>query len=373
MDKKTPLYDEHVKLGGKMVSFGGWSLPVQYTGLADEHLNCRKNAGLFDVSHMGEFHVEGKDAEAYLQFLLTNDISKIRIGQAQYTLMCLESGGIVDDLIVYKRANDRFLLVVNASNADKDFKHAERVLREKFPRADLTLENKSDAYAQIAVQGPNAARLVELLYGHPLSEVKHYHFVEGRLVNEAPAILARTGYTGEDGFELYVPSASGALVWRKLLEQGADLGVKACGLGARDTLRLEMKYALYGNELNESTNPIDAGLGWVVKTEKPGGFLGAEAVAKAKAAGARKKLVGLAMKGRGIARSRYPVYSADRSRPIGEITSGTHSPSLGSAIAIAYVEAGQEPVGNKVSVKIRDDFAEAEVVSTPFITKEKKA
>lgn len=375
MEKKTALYEEHVRLKGKMIPFAGWILPVQYTGLADEHLNCRKNVGLFDVSHMGEFHVSGKSAEPFLQFLLTNDVTKIVVGQAQYTLFCTESGGIVDDLIVYRRGTEKFLLVVNGANVAKDFEHVitvkDRYLsRTSDPEANLKIENRSDDYSQIAVQGPKAAALIRLLTDAPIDKIKHYHFSESTLMNDVPAIIARTGYTGEDGFELYLPNSSAPRVWRTLIEQGSSLGVKPCGLGARDTLRLEMKFPLYGNELTDQTSPLEAGLGWVVKMEK-GDFLGKRALEEQKKTGIRRKLVGLSIEDKSIARSHYKVLDESGSRLVGEVTSGTLSPSLNRPIAVAYIESALSANGTPLKVQVRDRCVPARVVPTPFLQKEK--
>jgi aminomethyltransferase len=292
MLKRTALYEEHQKLGGRLIDFGGWELPVQYTGVIDEHLTCRSAAGLFDVSHMGEVHVEGPDAENYLNFLVTNNVAKLAIGQALYTAMCHERRGIVDDLVIYRRASDRFLVVVNASNTDKDFNHMLAVY-EKFKSKwkDLRITNESEHYSQIAIQGRNAASILSTLTKTPLEDIKTYWFKEGKVLGDIPAVLARTGYTGEDGFEVYVPWEKGPEVWRALIQEGTPLGLKACGLGARDTLRLEMKYPLYGNELTDETNPLEAGLGWVVKLDK-GDFLGRESIVAAKEKGLQRRLIG---------------------------------------------------------------------------------
>ena len=367
MLKRTALYEEHVRAGGRMVDFGGWELPVQYSGVLDEHTTCRKAAGLFDVSHMGEVLVEGADAEAFLAELVTNDVGKLSIGQAQYTAMCFEQGGIVDDLIIYKRATDRFLVVVNASNTDKDFTHMQKVLAsiQKTKPMKLTLENKSAEYTQLAIQGPKAPEIVQSLTSTHLSAIKTYWFAEGKMKDGTPTIFARTGYTGEDGFEVYVPWASGPQVWRSLMEAGVPHGMKPVGLGARDTLRLEMKYPLYGHELTDETNPLEAGLGWVTKLQKPS-FQGKAAILQAQSQGLKRKLVGLKLLDRGIPRQGYPLWSPDRSRKIGEITSGTQSPSLQLPIGIAYVELAHAEIGSKVLVEIRGSHLSAEIIPTPF-------
>lgn len=368
MLKHTALYEEHKRLGGRLIDFGGWELPVQYTGVLDEHLACRSAAGLFDVSHMGEVHVEGRDAEAFLNYLVSNNIAKLAIGQAQYSAMCNEQGGIVDDLVTYRRAQDRFLVVVNASNTDKDFSHMlaiETKFRAQNPNAQLKITNESAQYTQIAIQGPKAEAILQKITKTDLKPIKTYWFAEGEVLGGIPAILGRTGYTGEDGFEVYVPWAKGAEVWRALYEAGQPEGLKPCGLGARDTLRLEMKYPLYGNELGDDTNPLEAGLGWVTKLDKID-FVGKAPIADAKAAGLTRTLVGLKLLARGIARHGYEVCDADGTTRLGEITSGTQSPSTQLAIAIAYVDLKHAAIGTQLTVDIRGAKIPAEVIPTPF-------
>lgn len=363
MNKRTALYDEHVRLGGRIIDFGGWDLPVQYSGVMDEHLACRASVALFDVSHMGEVHVEGPEAETFLNYLVSNNVAKLAIGQAQYTLMCNERGGLVDDLVIYRRAKDRFLVVVNASNTDKDFAWMRSVFQKRNWNAKLT--NESANYTQIAVQGRNAQATLQKLTKTDLSPIRNYWFVEGLVLGSIPAVLARTGYTGEDGFEVYVPWNEGPKVWRALLDAGSEFGIKPCGLGARDTLRLEMKYPLYGNELSDDTNPIEAGLAWVTKLDK-GDFVGRSPIAVVKEKGPSRNLVGVRLLDRGIPRHGYAVYTGDGSRKIGELTSGTQSPSLKQAIGIGYVETGCSAVGTKLTVDIRGTKVAAEVVPTPF-------
>ncbi|MDR3605881.1 MAG: glycine cleavage system aminomethyltransferase GcvT [Oligoflexia bacterium] len=369
MLKRTALFEEHQKLNGRLIDFGGWELPVQYSGLMDEHVACRTAAGLFDVSHMGEVHVEGPDAEAFLNYLVTNNVAKIAVGQAQYSAMCNEHGGIVDDLVIYRRANDRFLVVVNASNTDKDFAHMQRVASGfGKPAGAFTLTNESAHYTQIAIQGPKAAEILQSLTDTPLAPIKTYWFAEGKVLGSIPAILARTGYTGEDGFEVYIPWEKGPEVWRALYQKGQPLGLRPCGLGARDTLRLEMKYPLYGNELSDETNPLEAGLGWVTKLDK-GDFVGKAPIVRAKEAGLRRKLVGFRLVDRGIARHGYPVFTADGQTRIGEVTSGTQSPMLKTSIGVAYLTAEHAAEGTKFTVDIRGAKVLAEVVPTPFYKK----
>ncbi len=371
MLKKTALFSEHQRLGGRLVDFGGWELPVQYSGVMDEHLACRKAAGLFDVSHMGEIQIEGPGSESFLNFLVTNEVSKLAVGQAQYTALCNESGGIVDDLVIYRRSSQNFLLVVNASNTDKDFQHILDV-HSRFEKNfdELRVTNASAQYSQIAVQGPRAAEIVSKISSIPLDGIRTYHFVEGTLCGTTQALIARTGYTGEDGFELYTPWDSGPEIWNKLLEVGIPLGMKPCGLGARDTLRLEMKYPLYGNELSDHTHPLEAGLGWVVKMNKAD-FLGKAALTKAKQAGLTRQLVGIRMIGKGIPRHGYDLYSETGDRKIGNVTSGTQSPSLQVAIGIGYVELSEAKPGTKIRVDIRGTRVSAEVIPTPFYQRNK--
>jgi len=362
MLKQTALIDEHRKLGGRLIDFGGWELPVQYTGVMDEHLACRSAAGLFDVSHMGEFVVEGEDAENYLYHLVSNDVKKIEIGQAQYSALCLPTGGIVDDLIVYRRAKDRFFIVVNASNTDKDFAWFQRIHRDGGYRCHLV--NESEKWSQIAIQGRLAETILQTLTPANLSGVKTFRFVEDTVLG-TPAIIARTGYTGEDGFEVYIPWAAAPKVWTALLEKGAPHGLKPCGLGARDTLRLEVKYPLYGNELSDETNPLEAGIGFATKLEKSD-FVGRAAILAAREKGLTRKLVGIELKAPGIPRHGYKVFDAEGRREIGVLTSGTQSPSLKKAIGIAYIATPESTVGSRVLVEIRSNKIPAEVVSTPF-------
>ena len=371
MLKRTALFEEHHRLGGRIVDFGGWELPVQYTGVLDEHLACRKAAGIFDVSHMGEFHVEGPGAESFLNWALTNDLSTLSDGQALYTVMCHDHGGIVDDLVVYRRAKDRFLVVVNASNTDKDFLHLTQLSENPYARAlpPFQLTNESAHYSQIAVQGPLAVQIVEKVVGESLASLSTYWFKEGRALNSIPTVIARTGYTGEDGFELYVPWSEGPRIWKALLEFGTPLGLKPCGLGARDTLRLEMKYPLYGHELSDATHPLEAGLGWVVKMGKTD-FVGREALSQAKSKGLHRKLVGIRVTGRGIPRQGYPLLSADGNR-IGELTSGTQSPSLQEPIGVGYVAIEHSAIDTPLFVEIRGTRVPGVVVSTPFYKKQK--
>jgi aminomethyltransferase len=360
--KKTPLNQTHIDAGARMVDFGGWHMPVQYSGLSQEHIAVRTKAGLFDVSHMGEVTVEGEGSEEFLNYLVTNNVSKLVDCQAQYTVMCYESGGVVDDLLVYRRAKNKYLLCINAGNIDKDWEWI-RTQAAKFPKA--TCRNVSDEFSQIALQGPLSVQILERLTDFNLSEIKYYNFAETDVAGR-PVILSRTGYTGEDGFEIYAQAADGPFLWNQIMEAGSPMGLIPAGLGARDTLRTEMKFPLYGHEIDQNTNPLEAGLGWVVKLDKPGDFLGKAALQKVKAAGLTRSLVGLKVLDRGIARQGYEIFDSDQKGVAGTVTSGTPSPSLGYPIAIGYVKKELSAPGTRLTIKVRDRFYPAEVVATPF-------
>ncbi|MCB0365489.1 MAG: glycine cleavage system aminomethyltransferase GcvT [Bdellovibrionales bacterium] len=359
--KETPLCKSHEALGGKMVEFAGWRMPVEYQGLRQEHLNTRKNVGLFDVSHMGEIRVKGPKSLETLEWLTTNHVGKLENGQAQYTLLTNFAGGIVDDLIVYclEKGQD-YLLCVNASNADKDYAW----IVENNKGAEL--KNESDDWGQIAVQGPRAVELVSRLFGETMKSVASFHFVPAQFDGDQ-VYLARTGYTGEEGFEIFVPKARAMALWNLLLDKGQDLEVCPVGLGARDTLRTEMKYPLYGHEIDDTTNPYMAGLGWVVKPAAKD-FIGRDKIVAGKEAGLSHKLVGLKMLDRGIARQGYSLFSFDN-KEIGRVTSGTVSPSRGDNIAVGYLAKEQAEPGTEVMVEIRGRKLKAVVVKTPFVTK----
>jgi aminomethyltransferase len=354
--KRTPLFDAHVKAGARMVPFGGWEMPVQYAGIVEEHRAVRSAVGCFDVSHMGEFEVEGPQALAALQRLTTNDVAALAVGQIQYSLLCYPDGGIVDDLTLYRLAADRFMLTVNASNIDKDWKW---VLEHG---GAARWRNVSDTTGLVAVQGPKAEALVARLADVDVQGIAYYHFAEGRVAG-VRALVSRTGYTGEDGFELYAPAAETARLWSALLEGGRGDGVRPIGLGARDTLRLEMRYALYGNDIDQTTNPLEAGLGWIVKPAK-GDFVGRDAIEKVRGSGPARKLVGLEMADRSVARHGYPVMKDGR--PTGVVTSGSYGPSVERSIAMAYVASAHAAVGTDIGVEIRGQVKPARVVKTPF-------
>ncbi len=355
---RTPLYSEHVRLGAKLVPFAGWEMPIQYKGIAAEHAAVRERVGLFDVSHMGELHVTGAGALAAVDSLITNDLSKAEDGQAVYTCCCNAGGTILDDLIVYRRGPTDVLVVCNASNRPKIAAHFAEALRG---RADF--RDESDETSLIAVQGPNALALLSAC-GADFSNLRSFRFVTAELAG-IDVTVARTGYTGEDGVELFCPNASAAKLFRALLEAGAPLGAEPIGLGARDTLRLEARLSLYGNEIDETTNPIEAGLAWVVKLDKPGGFLGRDAIAEVKAAGPTRTIVGFEMVGRGIARHGYPLLAEDGTR-LGVCTSGGPSPTLGKSIGLGYLPVAHSAIDTKFFVDCRGKSIEAKVVKTPF-------
>ncbi len=361
--KTTPLNSVHRALGARMVPFGGWDMPVQYSGVIEEHLRVRSAAGLFDVSHMGEIEVRGAQAGDFLQYLLINDLSTLIDAQVQYSAMCYENGGVVDDLTLYRFSSERYMLCVNASNTEKDFTWIEAMLKHSEFTA-VELENRSAQFGQLALQGPMSEKILATLTGADLPALRYYHFVEDQVAS-VPTIISRTGYTGEDGFELYFPAADSQRLWSALMEAGAPCGMLPVGLGARDTLRLEKKYALYGHELGAEISPLEGGIAWITKLDK-GEFVGRAALQKLKADGVPRRLVGLAMTESGIAREGYPVY--DGEREVGVVTSGTMSPSLKKGIAIALVEPASAAIGTDLQVGIRARKVSAQVVKTPFVS-----
>ncbi len=360
--KSTPLNQIHHQLGARMVDFGGWDMPVQYDGVIAEHLAVRSTAGLFDVSHMGEIEVSGADAFTFLQYATTNDVSKLADGQIQYTALCYETGGVVDDLTLYRFAADRYLLCVNASNSDKDFAWLQD-LHKGSSFSDLNLINRSDEYGQLAIQGPVAAEILEQLTNVNLSDIKYYWFVEGKVAG-IKTIISRTGYTGEDGFELYCATADCCNLWRELIHAGVPKGLQPIGLGARDTLRLEKGYALYGHEITAEIMPIEARLSWITKLKK-GDFAGRDAMLKAKQAGLHRALIGLTLTAPGVPREGYPVVCAGKE--VGYVTSGTMSPSLKKGIAMALVDTAVASGEQPLSIAIRKRQVAAERTSLPFV------
>lgn len=340
-----------------MVEFAGWQMPVQYRGIIEEHLAVRQKAGLFDVSHMGEIEIRGPGALAFAQRLTANDISRLRPGQAQYNLLLNEDGGVVDDVVFHRLADERYLVCVNAANSDKDFDWL-----RAHAGGDAEVINRSSDYAQLALQGPLAESLLQPLTAAALQSLGHFHFCFAA-VAEIPCLVARTGYTGEDGFELYCEPDRAESLWTRLLESGAARGLVPAGLGARDTLRLERALPLYGHELDAATSPLEAGLSWVVKFDK-GPFLGRERLLKQREKGVERKLVGLELTGPGIARSHCPIFKNDRR--VGVVTSGTRSPTLKKSIALAYVESREAAVDNTLEVEIRGRKVPGRVVKLPF-------
>ena len=364
--RTTPLHDIHVALGAKMVPFAGFEMPVQYTGILDEHEAVREAAGLFDVSHMGEFRVTGPDALALADALVTNDASRLVDGQAMYAVLCREDGTAVDDLLVYRVAEDDVMLVVNASNMDKDWDHIQAVGDRGL---DARVANESDQTALLALQGPRAFEIFEAATGVPVGDLEYYRFVVlDDLLGARRAVVSRTGYTGEPGLEIYCENEHAVAIWEALMAAGDEFGMRAAGLGARDTLRLEAGYCLYGHELDDDTTPLDAGLGWVVKLDA-GDFVGRAALVEQKAAGPDRALVGLVVEGRGIPRQGYAILDAE-GEPIGEVTSGTQSPTAGVGIALGYVprDKAYTAPGARLGIDVRGRTLPAVVTRPPFHT-----
>lgn len=358
--QKTPIHPIYEKYGAKTIDFGGWDLPVQFSGIKAEHEAVRTDVGLFDVSHMGEVLVEGSDSTAYLQYLLSNDIEKIKIGKAQYNIMCYENGGTVDDLVVYKITETKYILVVNAANTEKDY---EWMVKNVF--GNVTVTNVSSMYGQLALQGPNAEKVLTKLTDIDLSSISFFGFVEDANVAGVKTIISRSGYTDEDGFEIYMQSDDAIKVFEAIMAED----VLPIGLGARDTLRLEAVLALYGQELSQEITPLEAGLNFAVKLNKEADFIGKEALVKQKEAGLTRKLVGIELIERGIPRHDYSVFQKDKK--IGIITSGTQSPTLGTNIGLALLETPYTELGQEVEVGIRTKKIKAKVIATPFYKRAK--
>jgi len=357
--KHTPLYSVYKNYGAKLIDFGGWELPVQFsTGILEEHQAVRERAGLFDVSHMGEVEVKGKDALQYIQKLITNDLTKLTDGKALYSPMCYPNGGTVDDLLVYRYSENHYLIVINASNIDKDVEWFEQHLT-----GDVQLKNISEQISQLAVQGPSAETILQKLVDIDLSEIGTFYFQSDVDINGSKALVSRTGYTGEDGFEIYLSNHDAPNVWDMILDAGKDEGILPCGLGARDTLRFEARLPLYGQELSKDITPIEAGLGFFVKLDK-GDFIGREVLAKQKEQGAPRKLVGIEMIDRGIPRSHYPVYIDDKK--IGEVTTGTQSPTLKKNLGLALIDKEHALIDNEVNIEIRNKKLKAKIIKLPF-------
>ena len=357
--KKTTLYEEHQKANGKIVDFHGILLPIKYSGEIEEHLNVRTNIGLFDVSHMGEIEITGPEAFFFCQQITCNDVAILKPGMAQYTALMRKNGTVVDDAIIYKFSDTHFFIVVNATNIEKDFGH----MQEHLIKGAVAVNN-SNNYDQLALQGPKARKLMAELSEINVSDMPPFNFVKTKIDN-CEVLLSTTGYTGEDGFELYFSPEYSAKLWNLLLDKGKKYNLLPIGLGARDTLRLEMGYMLYGNDLDDETTPIEAGLGWIVKLKK-GDFFGREVLEKQKEGALNKTLIGLKMLDKGVPRHGYEIFCGDKN--IGKITSGTMSPSLKTGVAMAYVKPGMVKPGETVNVQIRSNKLRAEVVKMPFVT-----
>jgi aminomethyltransferase len=363
--KKTPLNKAHRDLGGKMVDFGGWDMPVQYSGVIAEHLRTREHSGLFDVSHMGEFWVEGEDAIKFVNRLTTNDVTKLVDGQAQYSALTREDGTVVDDLLVYRFDEGKLLLVVNATTTEKDWDWITSHLKDE----NITLTNVSADYCQIAVQGKDAIGILQKLTDEKLDEIKYYHFTVGK-VDGVDAIISRTGYTGEDGFEVYADEKYAEQLWNKFLEIGnfgTETGILPCGLAARNTLRLESAMSLYGHEISDETTPLEANLGWICKLNKD--FLGRDALAKQKESGLTRKLVGFEVTDKGIARDDFDVYINDKK--VGKVTSGSPAPFLKKNIGLAFVPSEFANIGQEIKIDVRGKHLAAKIVPTPFYKRDK--
>jgi aminomethyltransferase len=363
--KRTSLYNAHEKCGGRIIDFAGWALPVQYEGITAEHEAVRTNAGMFDVSHMGEVEVRGAQATAYLQNLVTNDVSGMNKNQVIYAMMCYPNGGIVDDLLIYKHTNDFYLLVINASNVEKDFQW----MKDNIGSYDVELKNISEDVSEIAIQGPKAEEILQELTDTDLSEIAFFYFKTDVKIAGRNCLVSRTGYTGEDGFEIYMRHEDAEHVWDKMLEAGKDKGVKPAGLGCRDTLRFEANLPLYGNELSQEITPLEAGFGMFVKLEKPN-FIGKEALVKQKTEGLKRKIVGFEMEGPGIPRHGYDVLSDGK--VIGFVTTGYSSPTLKKNIGLAMVDIEYSELGTPIEIQIRKNAVKARVVNRRFYTKKYK-
>lgn len=357
--KNTALTKTHEALGAKMVPFAGYNMPVSYEGVNIEHETVRKGVGVFDVSHMGEFLIEGPKALELIQKVTTNDASKLTVGKAQYSCLPNETGGIVDDLIVYRIKDETYLLVVNASNIDKDWAHI-----SKYNEAiGAEMRNLSDNYSLLAIQGPKAVEAMQSITSVDLSAIKFYNFVVGDFAGVEHVIISATGYTGSGGFEIYCKNSEVQQVWDKVLEAGADFGIKPIGLAARDTLRLEMGYCLYGNDIDDTTSPLEAGLGWITKFTKE--FVNSDSFAKEKEEGSKRKLVAFQLEERGIPRAGYPILNSD-GKEIGKVTSGTMSPSLSKGIGLGYVTTEFSKADTPIQIQIRKNSVSATVVKLPF-------
>ncbi len=357
--KRTPLFNKHVSLGAKMVPFAGFEMPVQYSGLTEEHFAVREKAGLFDVSHMGQFFIEGPGAKDLLQYVATNNADALKDGKAQYTCLTNENGGIVDDLIVYKMADEKYFVVVNASNIDKDWNHI-----NNHNTFGAIMTNASDEMSLLAIQGPKATEILQKLTPVQLQDLPYYHFTIGEVAGVQDVIISNTGYTGSGGFEIYFKNEDAEKLWDELLSAGEEFGMLPCGLGARDTLRLEKGFCLYGNDLDDNTTPLEAGLGWITKFDKD--FVAKDILEKQKSEGVTKKLAGFEMQEKAIPRNGYPVVDAE-GKTIGKVTSGTMSPMKKTGIGLAYLDTDFTKVGTEIFIQIRNKNIPAQVVKPPFV------
>ena len=358
MDKKTPLYDRHIALGATIQPFAGYLMPIKYGTIQKEHMAVRNSVGAFDLTHMGEFRVTGKDSTAFLDHLLTND-ADVAPGKAYYSTMCYPDGGIVDDLIVYRIADENYLMVVNAANLEKDWAWVQSHLQD----FDVKVENESDDTALVAIQGPKAQEVCKVLTDSDLDSIGYYEHTTGTFAGVS-ALIARTGYTGEDGFEIYMKYPDAEKVWDSVMEAGSKYDITAVGLGARDTLRLEVGYPLYGNDIDHSTTPVEAKLSWVVKLKTDKNFIGREFIEQQKAEKPGRYLVGMNVTGKGFPRHGTPVFSGDRK--VGIVTSGSIAPSLGTGICLGYVERGFQKTGNELEAEVRGRRIPVKVVKIPF-------
>ncbi len=360
--RTTPLNSVHRALGARMVDFGGWDMPVQYSGIIEEHNAVRHAVGVFDVSHMGEIEIRGPEAAKLTDFVTTNAVHKLKSGQAHYSGLLYEHGGFVDDILVHKVSDEHYFLCVNASNQDKDFEHI-----AAYNHFDAVVTNAGERYAQLAIQGPKTGATLQKLTAVDLGGIKYYWFTDGK-VSGAPARIAHTGYTGEDGFEIYVPPADAERMWNLVMDAGAEFGIKPCGLGARNTLRMESAMALYGHEIDASISPLEANLGWIVKLDK-GEFVGRGALLKQKESGIRRKLIGFEMRARGIGRDGYEVRLSGV--PAGWVTSGGPAPALNKNIGLCYLPIEQSVPGTSIEIMIRNQPVDAVTVETPFYKRAK--
>lgn len=363
--KRTPLYESHLNLKGKMVEFGGWEMPVQYSGLVEEHNAVRNGVGIFDVSHMGEVEVRGKDAKRFVNHIITNDVGRIGKNEIQYAVMCYESGGVVDDTLVYKKDEDNYLIIINAGNIDKDVEWMKKAIAE----GDFEIEfnHISDAVGEVALQGPKAEELLQKHVDFELSSLKFFNFAENISLFGVNCLVSRSGYTGEDGFEIYAEKDEIARVWDGLLEKGQEFDIHPCGLGARDTLRFEANLPLYGHEMTEDISPLEAGYGFCVRLDKEE-FIGIEALKLQRDMGLERKIVGFELVERGIARADYEIFNEEGVN-IGHVTTGYKSPTLGKSIGLALVDAGYLSIDSEFFIQIRKKRVRAKIISRKFLTK----